>query len=121
MLLFTLEYGINIQVVINIQVGYFLQSNKHTGLNKRTDGNLENRNLTLNRATLVIPVVAKHELFRYEYNKGLITATSWKTISRFLLFDINLRFLFLFYDKIPIINKRTSRIKSVQAGKFSKN
>ena len=43
----TLEYGINVQVVISVQVGYFLQNNKHTGLNKRTGGNFENKNLTL--------------------------------------------------------------------------
>ena len=43
----TLEYGINVQVVINKQVGYFLQNNKRTGLNKRTGGNLINKNFTL--------------------------------------------------------------------------
>ena len=37
----TLEYGINVQVVINIQVGYFLQKNKRKGLNKHTGGNLD--------------------------------------------------------------------------------
>ena len=30
----TLEYRINLQVLINAQVGYFLQNNKHTGPNK---------------------------------------------------------------------------------------
>ena len=39
-LLTTLEYEISVQVVINIQVGYFLQKNKCTGLNKHTGGNL---------------------------------------------------------------------------------
>ena len=107
-------------MVINIQVGYLIQNNKRTGRNKSTGGNLENKNLTLNRATLVIPV-AKHELFRYKYNKGLTTAILWKTILRFIHFDSDLRFLFPFYYKIPKINKRTGRNKSVQVGKFSKN
>ena len=44
---YSLEYGINIQVIINVQVGYFLQNNKHTGLNKRTGGNFQSKNLTL--------------------------------------------------------------------------
>ena len=39
----TLKYGINAQVVINIQVGNFLQKNKHTGLNKRTGVKFENK------------------------------------------------------------------------------
>ena len=50
----TLKYGINVQVVINIQVGNFLQKNKHTGLNKRTGGSLELKDLTLHGALLVI-------------------------------------------------------------------
>ena len=53
---YTIEYGINVQVVINVQVGQFLQNNKHTGLNKRTGGNLENKNLTIHRAFLIKPV-----------------------------------------------------------------
>ena len=83
----TLEYGINVAVVINVQVGYFCQNNKRTGLIKRTDGNLENKNLTLNRALIVIPV-AKYEFFKYKYShlhiKGHTTAISSK-ILRFLL------------------------------------
>ena len=85
--LHTLEYGINVQVVINVQVGYFSQNNKRTGLNKRTGGNLENKNLILNRALIVIPV-AKHEFFKYKYShlhtKGHTAAISSK-ILRFLL------------------------------------
>ena len=50
--LVTLEYGINAQVVINVQVGYFCQKNKHTGLNKHTGVILENK-------MLVIPVVTQ--------------------------------------------------------------
>ena len=52
----TLKYGINAQVVINIQVGNFLQKNKHTGLNKRTGGNLELKDLTLHGALLVVSI-----------------------------------------------------------------
>ena len=52
----TLEYRINVQVVINVQVGYFLQNNKRTGLNKRTGGNLENKIFNTHRAVLFLPV-----------------------------------------------------------------
>ena len=58
----TLEYGINIQVVINIQVGYFLQNNKHTGLNKHTGGNFENKNLTLEEQFYVKQLKGKYFL-----------------------------------------------------------
>ena len=56
MILITLEYGINVQVVIKVQEGYILQNNKRTCLNKRTGGNLKNKKLTLHRAVLFITV-----------------------------------------------------------------
>jgi len=43
----TLEYGTSVQVVINVQVGYFLQNDKRTGGNERTGGNFVKKNLTL--------------------------------------------------------------------------
>ena len=117
---FTLEYGINVQVVINVHVRYFCQNNKRTGLNKRTGGNLENKNLTLNRATLLIPV-AKHELFGYKYNKGLTTAILWKTILRFLQFDSNLRFLFPIYSKSKKLINVQTRMRACRWENQTKN
>ena len=53
------------QAVINVQVGNFLKKNKHTGLNKRTGGNLQNKNLTLHRAVLVAYILMPAAKHRY--------------------------------------------------------
>ena len=53
----TLEYGINAQVVINVQVGYFLQNNKHTGLNKQTGGNISSLKVVSIKYVLTFPII----------------------------------------------------------------
>ena len=39
----TLECELNVKVVINVQVGYFLLKNKRTSQNNHTGGNFENK------------------------------------------------------------------------------
>ena len=64
----TLEYKISVQVVINVQVVYFLQKNKRTGLNKHTGGNLDyiNTHICNNKGDTIVTLSKKVKISTFE-------------------------------------------------------